>query len=72
MSRTPLKDRKLPAYTRGEDIANMVTHIVGGALGIVILVFSVIIAARHRNVWGVVGGSLYGASMVLLYTVSSV
>lgn len=28
MSRTPLKDRRLPAYTRGEDIANMVTHII--------------------------------------------
>ena len=28
MQRTPLKDRKLPDYTRGEEIFNMVTHIV--------------------------------------------
>lgn len=72
MSRTPLRDRVLPAYTRGEDRANMITHIVGGALGIVVLVLSVIIAASHSNVWGIVSGSIYGASMIALYSVSSV
>ncbi len=72
MSRTPLKDRVLPNYTRGEDIANMVTHIVGGAIGIAVLVLAVVVAALHRNVWGVVGAAIYGASMVALYTVSSV
>ncbi len=72
MSRTPLKDRTLPGYTRGEDIANMVTHIVGGAFGIAVLVISIIIAALHSNVWGVVGASIYGATMVVLYTMSSV
>ena len=72
MTRTPLKDRKLPDYTRGEDIANMVTHIIGGAIGIVTLVFAVIISALHSNVWGIVGGAVYGASMIALYSVSSV
>ncbi len=72
MVRTPLSKRILPNYTRAEDIANMVTHIVGGGIGIVALVFSVLIAAFHRNVWGIVGGSIYGFSMVALYTVSSV
>ena len=33
---------------------------------------SVLVAAFNDNVWGVVGCSIYGASMVLLYTVSSV
>lgn len=68
MSRTPLKDRRLPAYTRGEDIANMVTHIIGGALGAIVLVLAVLIAARHGDMWGVVGSSIYGGSMVALYT----
>ena len=72
MSRTPLKDRRLPAYTRGEDIANMVTHIIGGALGAIVLVLAVLIAARHGDMWDVVGSSIYGGSMVALYTVSSV
>ena len=58
MSRTPLKDRRLPAYTRGEDIANMVTHIIGGALGAIVLVLAVLIAARHGDMWGVVGSCI--------------
>ena len=37
MKRTKLAERKLPRYTRGEEIANMVTHIVGGAMGIAVL-----------------------------------
>ena len=31
MKRTKLKDRVLPTYTKGEEIFNMVSHIVGGA-----------------------------------------
>lgn len=69
--RTPLKNRILPPYTRGQEIANMITHIVGGALGIAVLVLGVVRAALAGNVWGVVGCALYGASMILLYTVSS-
>ena len=29
MKRTKIKDRKLPDYTKGEEIFNMVSHIVG-------------------------------------------
>jgi len=72
MTRTPLCQRTLPNYTRGEDIANMVTHIVGGGLGVVILVISVIIAALRGSAIDVVGASIYGGSMILLYSVSSV
>ena len=35
MNRVKLKDRVLPTYTKGEEIINMTSHIVGGALGIV-------------------------------------
>ena len=53
MKRTSLLDRKLPDYTKGEEIFNMVTHIVGGALGITYLVLCVIVAALHGNGYGV-------------------
>lgn len=72
MKRTKLSDRKLPDYTRGEEIFNFVSHIVGGAFGIIALVLCVIVAALHRNVWGVVGSAIYGASLIALYSVSSV
>ena len=72
MKRTRLCDRTLPDYTRGEEIFNYVSHIVGGAFGVVALVSCVILAAIKGNVWGVVGSSSYGASLILLYTMSSV
>ena len=62
----------LPSYTRGEEIFNMVTHIVGGGLGAVALVACVLVAALNKNAWGVVSGSIYGAMAILLFTMSSV
>ncbi len=72
MERTKLKDRALPSYTKGEEIFNMVSHIVGGALGVAALVLCVVFAAVSGNVWGVVSGSIYGATLVVLYTMSSI
>lgn len=70
--RTKLKDRNLPAYTKGEEIFNMVSHIAGGAMGVAATVLCVVMAAIHRNVWGVVSGAVFGGTMVLLYTMSSI
>lgn len=72
MKRTPLRERKLPDYTRGEEITNMVTHIVGGVLGIVAVVLCPIAGARHHDPYAVVSGAIYGASMLILYAISSV
>jgi len=49
----------------------MVTHIVGGAIGIGALVACTVVAVSHGNVWGIVSGSIYGASVIILYTMSS-
>jgi hemolysin III len=72
MKRTPLSRRKLPDYTRGEEIMNMVTHIVGGAMGLAVLTLCVIRAAIHGNVYGIVTSAIYGTCMVTMYTISSV
>ena len=72
MRRTKLADRILPTYTKGEEIFNMTSHIVGGALGIVITTLCVIFAAIHHNVYGVVSGAIYGATVIILYTISSI
>ena len=71
MTRTKLKDRILPTYTKGEEIFNMTSHIVGVVLGIVAIVLCVIRAAIQRNVYGVVSGAIYGTTMLILYTMSS-
>ncbi len=72
MKRTKLVDRILPDYTNGEEIFNMVTHIVGGGLGVVYLALCVVFAALKGNVWGVVSSAIYGASVISLFTMSSV
>ena len=72
MKRTKLSDRVLPDYTRGEEIMNMVTHIVGGVIGVVALTLCVIFAALRGNVWGVVTSAIYGTTMIAMFTISSV
>ncbi|MBQ3561737.1 MAG: hemolysin III family protein [Oscillospiraceae bacterium] len=72
MKRTPINERILPGYTRGEEIANMTTHIIGGGLGVVILALCVITSALKGDIWGIIGGAVYGFSMIAVYTVSSV
>lgn len=72
MKRTKLKDRILPNYTRGEEIMNMVTHIIGGVLGVVALVLCVVRASIHGDAYAVVGSSIFGFTMIVLYTMSSI
>ncbi len=70
--RTKLSDRLLPDYTRGEEIMNMVTHIVGGSIGVLVLIFCILKAVRSFSTAGIVGSAIYGSTMVALYAISSV
>lgn len=72
MTRTTLKDRILPKYTKGEEIFNMVTHIVGGALGIACLVLCVVFSFLDHDPYKVVASFIYGFSGVILYSISSI
>ncbi len=72
MKRTKLIDRKLPGYSRGEEIFNMTSHIVGGGFGVIALVSCVIYALIKGNVYSIVGSFIYGISMITLYTMSSI
>ena len=69
MKRTKLSDRILPTYTTGEEIFNMVSHILGSVLGIVATVLCPIFAT---DAYGVVGGVIFGVSLIILYTMSSI
>lgn len=62
----------LPSYTKNEETFNMITHIVGGGIGVIVLLVCVIIAAYNQNMWGVASGLVYGFSVVLLFTMSSI
>ena len=72
MKRTKLSQRRLPSYSRGEEIMNMVTHIVGGGLAVIGLFACVIRSALSRNCWGLITSLVYGAALIAMYTISSV
>ena len=72
MKRTPLHARVLPNYTRGEELMNMITHIVGGALGVVVLLSCVIRAALGDNYFGILSCTIYGTTFITMFTISSV
>ena len=63
MKRIPLGSRKLPRYTKGEEIMNMVTHIVGGALAILALIACPWLCAVHKNTIGIISSAIYGFSI---------
>jgi hemolysin III len=60
-----------PPDSIGEEIASSVTHGVGGLLAIAGLAVLVTFAAIRGSAWHVVGCSIFGATMVLLYTSST-
>ena len=64
--------KELPNYTKGEELFNAISHIVGGAFGIVALVIGLVVACIYSNAYGVVSMAIYGSSMILLYTMSSI
>ena len=72
MKRTKLSDRQLPVYSRGEELMNMITHIVGGALGVVVLLTCVVRAALDDNYYGILSCTIYGTTFISMFTISSV
>ena len=70
--RTKLCDRKLPNYCKGEEIMNMVTHIVGGGFAVLALILCILKCIGNGNTLATLGSAIYGISMVTLYTMSSV
>lgn len=72
MKRTRLRDRLLPDYTRGEELYNMISHVVGGGLGVVVLLLCLFFSISRRNVWGIVSGAVYGVTFIQLYAISSI
>jgi len=58
-------------YSLGEEIANAVTHGVGAALSVAALVILIGIAALWGDGWHLASAIVYGVTMFLLYTAST-
>ena len=72
MTRTKLKDRIIPNYTKGEEIFNMTSHIVGAVLGLIAMVLCIVFSSIHRDAYAIVSSVIYGITMIILYTISSI
>ena len=59
----------LSFYTKGEEIFNAVSHIVGGAMGLAFWIVLALLAAPDAA--ALLGVSLFGAGVVILYTMSA-
>lgn len=66
------QDNTLPTYTLGEEIAHSVTHGVGIVFAIAGLAILTAFAALKGTAWHIVSCSVYGATLVLAYTASTV
>ncbi len=58
-------------YSLGEEIAHTVTHGVGILLSIAGLAVLVAFSALYGDAWHIVSTSIYGATLILLYTAST-
>ena len=64
MKRVKLNDRVLPVYSKGEEIFNMVSHIVGAALGIPQMIICIAISVSHNNPYGCVSSIIFGITII--------
>ncbi|MBR5577807.1 MAG: hemolysin III family protein [Lachnospiraceae bacterium] len=71
MTRTKLCDRILPDYTKGEELFNTISHTAGAAFGIAALLTCLFVAVTTGDGWSIASAAIYGASLILLYSMSS-
>ncbi len=58
-------------YTPREELANGLTHALGVALSIAALAVLVTLSAQQGDAWRIVSFAIYGTSLTLLYTAST-
>lgn len=61
------KTKDFNFYTRGEELANAITHGVGAALAIAALVLLIVFSAKTGNPYKIVSFTIFGVTLVILY-----
>ncbi|WP_147534619.1 PAQR family membrane homeostasis protein TrhA [Bacillus marasmi] len=59
------------SFSKAEEISNAITHGLGALLSVAALVILIVFASLYGNAWHVVSFTLFGVTMVLLYTSST-
>lgn len=71
MKEKAVKTANTKRYSLGEEIFNSVTHGVGSLLSIAGTAVLIVLAAIYSDAWGVVSSAVYGGSLIILYTMST-
>ena len=68
------KSNRLPFYLRSEEIFNSVTHMVGGGIGVISLIVSILCCCFFKpgNVTALLSMIVFSLTMIALYTISAV
>lgn len=66
-----MKERKITYYNPKEEKLNVISHALGLVLSIAALVLLVVFASLEGSAWHIVSFSIYGASLIVLYSAST-
>ncbi|MGM0640719.1 MAG: PAQR family membrane homeostasis protein TrhA [Thermotogota bacterium] len=58
-------------YTKGEEIANTIIHGIGILISVAALVLMVVFSALKGTAWHIVGSTVFGISLIIMYTFST-
>ena len=61
----------LTIYSPAEEMANRFTHTLGALLSVAGLVLMVVVAAQHGDAWQVTSSAIFGSTLVVLYSAST-
>lgn len=68
-----ITNKELPGFTKGEEIFNAVTHIVGGGLGIISLIVNIVLGVKFNHTGiEIFSFIIYSVCMIILYAMSSI
>jgi len=59
------------SYSAGEELAHALTHGIGAVLSVAALVVLVVYSALYGDAWHITSTSIYGLTLILLYTAST-
>ena len=66
-----MKTKKITFYEKKEEKLNVISHGIGLILSIAALVLLVVYASIYGSTWHIVSFSIYGASLIVLYSAST-
>ena len=66
-----MTDKPITFYNKKEEKLNVISHAIGLVLSVIALVLLVVFASLEGSTWHIVSFSIYGASLIVLYSAST-